>query len=206
MKTLFATGFEISRNVWTSTGPSGAYLGAGAELGRPLTAAEIDGFTSKIAQGRQKLAAVRAFIAARIDADPMLQRTFNDAVVQRNFWDYLDLINKDQYYADRVWDQIQNPSSAEYDIPDNDLDYTNEWAQVVDIVYSAMQQYGGAPPVARPGAIGPTGLPTGVAPKKGVAPGAMPMAPQPMILGIPQNTFLIGAGLAGLGLLAVALV
>lgn len=207
MRTLFETGFGNSRNPWVSAAPSGAFMGS-ASLGTPLSAAEIDSYTSKIQQGRAKLAQLRAWIAARIDSDPMLQKTINDPVVQKNFWDFMDIVNKDQYYVDQTWDMLQNPTSADYDIPEENLGRTDEWVTVINDLMYVPQNYGKTAipgvtlaPGAIPGAV-PGALP-------GARPGALPpkltQPVQPMILGVPQQTFVIGAGVLGLGLLVAAL-
>src|ERR1043166_983631 len=193
MKTLFATGFGNARNPWFDMHPAGVPLGS-AQLGRPLTASEIDQYTAKIVQGRQKLAPIPALIAARIDADPMLQKTINDPVVQKNFWDFMDLANKDQYYVDQTWDMLQNPTSADYDIPDENLGRTDEWALVIDDLMYVPQNYGKGFVGPKP-AAGPIPVIPGVTPGANIrtSPPALPGA-QPMVLGVPQNTFLIGAG------------
>lgn len=196
MKTFFAVGFEPTKDLWDRRTVAGTLLGQAHTMGRPLSSQEIDAYISKIQTYRRKLAQVRTWIASRIDADPMLSKTFSNPVVEKNFWDYMDLINKDQYYADQTWEALQNPVSADYDIPEENLSRTDEWAQVIDIVYGAMQEYGAARP--------------GIAPKPG-KPGAptiltAPPAPEPKILGVPQTTFVVGTGIAAIaGILAYGL-
>lgn len=196
MKTLFTMGFA-AQSMW-----SGQVL-KGPSLGVALTAAEIDGYMSKIKNGRAKLAQVRAWIAARIDADPMLARTFSDAVVQKNFWDFMDQIDRDQWYVDQTWEGLQNPTSPDYDTPEENLARTDEWAQIIGTLVAATQQYGGTVPrVVR---MGPDGrpLPAGT-PGAVVKPGTP--VKESTILGIKTNDLLLGASVAvGVGALLYAL-
>lgn len=178
MKTMFTVD-NFSKDMWR--GPS---------LGDPLTAAEIDDLMSKITAGRQRLAQVRQWIASKIDADPLLARTFNDPVVQRNFWDYLDLVNTDQSYVDRTWEALQNPVSADYDIPNENVQRTDDWSKAVDILYGAMREYGNVQ----------TTTPIGTTPVKPAA-----KAPEAKILGVPQNAVILGGGILAAGLLIALL-
>lgn len=196
MKTLFALGFQASYDLWDRRTVAGTYLGRSQpRLGIPLTGAQVDEYTRKITQGRQKLAQLRSWMAARTGNDPTLTRTFNDPVVEKNFWDFIELVTKDQYYVDRVWEAIQNPTGPEYDIPENDLAYVDEWAQVIDNLMYAPQNYGGGRPAVIPGAV------------PGTTPGAALRTPPKQILGVAQDTFVLGAGaLAIAGILTYALV
>jgi hypothetical protein len=203
MKTMFAVGFQVSQNVWDRRTVSGTFLGQARPkvLGETLSSAQIDQYTAKIANGRQKLAQLRKWIASRIDADPMLARTFNDAVVQKNFWDFDDIVTKDQWYVDQTEDALRNPPSADYDIPTENLGRTDEWAQVIDNMVWGMNEYGKVPLTTTPI--------TGVRPaiKPGAKPGnPLATVPETKILGVPQGQFVLGAGVVAIGgILAYAL-
>lgn len=195
MKTMFAVGFQVSHNVWDKRTVSGTFLGQARPkvLGETLSRAQIDQYMSKITAGRQKLAQLRQWIASRINADPMLVRTFNDPVVQKNFWDFDDIVTKDQWYVDQTEDALRNPTSADYDIPEENLARTDEWAQVIDNMIWGMNEYGKVP------------LTSPV--KPGVKPGnPLLTPPESKILGVPQGQFVIGAGVVAIGgILAYAL-
>jgi hypothetical protein len=243
MKTLFSFGFQ-SYDPFTSYHPAlgqtsefehiadaeaqnSAQAQAQAQLDAAAQAAQKD-MISKINAGNSKWAAVRAWIASRIDADPMLQKTLtggdsSQQYVVDNFWGYDDLINKDQYYADLAMRQIaagQPPS-------DDTAGRVDEWAKVIDIMTSVMQQYGGRPVgTPLPVKMGPTTTtpsttlgpintttPRAISPTTGkplpttIAPGATIQTPPPAstIAGIPTKTLLWGGAaiLAAIGIAAV---
>lgn len=213
MKTLFAMGFRPAQDLWNNRSVSGRFLG-GPSLGRPLAGWEIDEITAKITKGRQQMSQIQSWIESKKVANPFNWTLFDDPVKQQNFYDIMAIATDNQSNADKVWSMIQNPASADYDIPDEDLWRANEWAQAVNAMYVSMQQYGGPAPAAGPtGPVSPfpSVLPTGgkkpatVKPPGAAVPGMAP-APQPMILGVPQNTFLLGGGvLAIAGILAYGL-
>lgn len=176
--------------------PSRTFMG-GAELGRSLTSAEIDSYTSKISGGRQKLVRINAWIDSKKAAQPFGWTLFDDSQVQANFYSWMDTMNSDQPSVDRVSSMLENPAGADYDIPDSDLDRTDEWALMIDYMTQAMKQYGTG---VKPGQIvGPTG---GTVPS-GTRPGTKLPAPLPST-GISTKDALTYGGI-GLGTVALIL-
>lgn len=209
MKTLFAMGFGSPQDIWGSMRPSPVFLGS-PSLGRGLTASEIDQYTAKISAGRQKLAQINAWMDSKRAAQPIGWKLFDDEALQSNFFNWLKTANNEQASVDRIWEEITNPSSADYDVSQDDLIWTNDWATQINWMTGAMEDYGGAKagpvvgpkPAIKPGRMAP--YQPGVTP--GAMPGILPPAPEPTVLGIPKNTLLIGAGVVGVGALIAALV
>lgn len=179
--------------------PYAGYRPAAPRLGRPaparrpvlgvqLSSEERATTLTKIAAGSQKMAQVRKWIASRIDQDPMLLRTFREKYISDNFWGYDDLVVKDQWYVDQTSKQLQSANSQDWDVPEENLARTDEWAQVIDIMHAAMQEYGAA---LAPGARPPV-------------PGAV--ATPPPSGGLKTTDLLVGGAVAvGLGVLIAAL-
>lgn len=193
MKTLFSMGFQ-SYDPFTVRHPSlGQFQGLESpSLGRGLSAAEIDQLTALITTGRQKLARVNAWIESKRAAQPFGWKLFEDEALQANFFNWLSTANNEQPNADRVWEVLTNPSSADYDVNQDDLILTKDWAQMINWMTSAMEDYGGAKPAPTMVKQGPmidprTGLPI---------PGTTkPVAVQPSTVGgIPTSTLLWGGG------------
>jgi hypothetical protein len=188
----------------------------GASLGRGLTASEIDSYTAKITDGRAKLAKINAWLDAKRAAQPFGWTAFNDEVSNRNFFGWMDTIGADQYGADNTWAMIQNPSSGDYDIPDDYLWRTDEWAMVINTAYNAMIQSGGAVPTTSP-ASRPAGAAAVMPPYNPLSPtggkvpstypGAYPPGmTAPKSTGISTQDILVGGGIAlGVGALLYAL-
>ena len=217
MKTLFAFGFKASHDVWDRRTVGGVFLGQGParrspSLGRGLSAAEIDQLTAMITTGRQKQARINAWIESKKAAQPFGWKLFDDDALQANFFNWQSTANSEEDSVARIWEGITNPSSADYDVDQDDLIRAKDWANMVNWMTGAMEDYGGR--VTTTPATTPTNLP-GIAPMTpvtGVKPGIKPanpllVAPEPKILGVPQNTFVVGAGaLAIAGILTYALV
>lgn len=218
MKTLFSVGFQ-SNNPFTVRHPSLAQapsLGFPRQMGQETSEfehiadaeaqanAELRAkLNTMIAAGNKKLAAIKSWIAARIDQDPTLEKSFGgDKVVSYNILDWMDnLVAKDQYYADLAAKKAASPDPQNWDFSESLLGYVNEWANVIDQIYDAIQQRGNALP-NKPGIqkMGPV-TQTIINPKTGapvttnIAPGAVISSPAPTS-GISTNTLLIGGGVA----------
>jgi len=193
MKSMFlAHGFQ-SNNLFTLRHPSMGQRRP--SLGRGLTAAEIDQYTAKITTGRQKLARINAWIESKRAAQPFGWTLFDDEALQANFFNWQKTANTEEDSVARVWEVLTNPSSADYDVNQDDLIRTNDWATMINWMTGAMEEYG----MKKPGAVvGPT---PGV--KPGALPGAMPTAPSK---GVSTNDLLVGGAIAlGVGALLYAI-
>lgn len=213
MKTLFETGFGSSRNVWYGRHPSGAFMGSPV-LGQDymtLDEGYRNKYLTKIGSYLNKLQSMSSLLALA-SSDPMTLRS----VMGSDTDNFLSLMNDAQtLYQDvqRVYARFQSDSAEEWYASSSEMDNSENWTRDIDKMYALYQAHSQVPMKAQP----LTALPPAAAARPGTLPGmmpgtmpgkapmTMPAAPQPMILGIPQNTFLIGAGIAGLGLLAVAL-
>jgi hypothetical protein len=198
MKTLFSMGFQ-AHDPFTFRHPSmGQSLAF--QLGRGLSAAEIDQLTALITTGRQKLARVNAWIESKKAAQPFGWKLFEDEALQANFFNWMSTANSEEPSVNRVWEVLTNPSSPDYDVNQDDLIMTKDWAQMINWMTSAMEDYGGVKPTAAPIAKQPmidprTGLP--IAPTRATA--AQPST----VAGIPTSTLLWG-GVAVAGAIALA--
>lgn len=183
MKTMFENGFRPASAFFGST------LQGSAKLGVVLDRLERESMLIDISEGTKKLSQVRAWIATRIDADPMLKRTFNDAVVEKNFWDFLDMTLRDQWAVDQAASKLRPEAATGWDVEEDALVRTEDWVKRVDALYGAMQQYGGATTPTTPSGTRPGTMATGAT-----------------ILGIPAKDALLGGGIAiGVGVLLYAL-
>lgn len=156
MRSRFTSSFRPAgfRQVALMRPAMGFKVSRGATLGRSLSSAEIDAYTATIESGRKKLARINAWINSKRAAQPFGWTLFDDAQVQTNFYNWMDTMNSDQPAVDRVQAMIEDPVSADYEIPDGDLDRVDEWALMVEYMTQAMQQYGTG---VKPGSIvGPT--------------------------------------------------
>jgi hypothetical protein len=95
------------------------------------------------------MAQVRKWIASRIDADPMLLRTFGQQYISDNFWGYDDIVVKDQYYVDKAQGDLSEGRGTYVDedvqgweIDDETLGRVDEWALAIDNMYQGMQEFG----------------------------------------------------------------
>jgi hypothetical protein len=184
-------------------------------LGDPIDKATHDAILATISAGNVKIAAVRRWIASLIDKDPMLQRTItkgnsdNNFMVD-NFWSYDDLVTKDQWYVDQATANLNNPNPSTWDLSQDTQGRVSDWGKAIDIMYAAMQEFGGA------GAISATGVPNKLAPVAGVGPfgptgailptGPSVLATAPSSSGITTKDILIGGAVAlGAGALLYAL-
>jgi hypothetical protein len=225
MKTLFSLGFQ-SNHPFTVRHPS--LIGA-ASLGRPIplrmgqetsefehvadAQAQADAqanadlrakLTASIAAGTKKLATVRSWIASRIDQDPMLLKTFREKYISDNFWGYDDMVTKDQYYVDLATQKIASSDPINWDFSEEMLGRIDEWNKGIDIMYAAMQEYGGlgtvtATPVKAAPVVNPK---TGIPVKSSIAPGATVKSAPPSS-GISTNTLLVGGGIAAAALAVI---
>lgn len=162
-------------------------------MGVVLSRSQRDETLAKIAAGTQKLAQVRGWIASRIDQDPMLLRTFREKYISDNFWGYDDLVVKDQWYVDQTQAKLQSQDPAAWDLPEEHLARTDDWARAIDIMHGAMVEYGGA-----------TGMRPGAAPATTTRITTPPPPAAPA--GISTSDLLIGGAVAvGLGLLVSAI-
>lgn len=175
-----------------------------ATMGEMILADQRNAILSKIKTGTDRLAQVRKWIASRIDADPMLLRTFGQQYISDNFWGYDDIAVKDQYYVDRAVGILREDLES-WDLDEETLGRIDEWALVIDNMYQGMQEFGKTPLTTTGGQILPnTTAPGNVLPPAtgGRVPGVT-TAPPSTTYGI-QTKDLITYG--GIGLGAVALV
>jgi len=176
-------------------------------LGATVFADERNAILQKIKSGRDRMATVRKWIASRIDADPMLLRTFGQQYVSDNFWGYDDIVVKDQYYVDRA-EGILSEDLESWDLDEETSARVDEWAAVIDIMYAAMQEYGRTPLTTTtgqtvPNTVAPSG---GARPASGggrVAPGAN-VTTRPPSTGISTKDAITYGGI-GLGAIALVL-
>lgn len=160
MKTLFQMGY-FSNDVFRGNAALAPVALAGtpsARLGELLDASGRSRVLAAIAAGTQRMAEVRKWIASLIDRDPMLARTLRDQVVVDNFWAYDDLVVKSQWYVDQTAAQLSSDDPAQWDVPEENLARTDDWARSIDILHGAMREYGGNQPTGSSGIT--------VAPKK----------------------------------------
>jgi hypothetical protein len=148
-----------------------------------------------------------ARIAAQAAKDPTLLSTFKEQFIVDNWHGYEDIVAGDQPAVDMVQAKIASPDPENHDFSDDQLQRTDEWAKVIDIMFAGMQEYGGVKPM--PVTMGPVTT-TVINPKTGtpvptsIAPGATVATKPPTPSGISTNTLLVGGGIAA-ALLAVIL-
>lgn len=185
---------------------SNSFMGTPLPMRRPALGIKIDKvsrdqYLAKINAGTRKLATLRSWIAARIDADPMLQKTFkNDAVVIKNFWDFDDIVVKDQWYVDQASMALNKSDPSAWDLSDETMGRVDEWALVIDDMAQGMTMLSASPTgsVTSSNTISPTG---------GVLPAGLPASlTTPKSSGLTGKDLLIGSGIAlGVGALLYAL-
>lgn len=133
-------------------------------LGTMVLADERNAILQKIKTGRDRMVQVRKWIASRIDADPMLLRTFGQQYIADNFWGFDDIVVKDQYYVDRA-EGILREDVESWDLDEETLGRVDEWALVIDNMYAGMQEFGKVPLTTTAGQpIAGTVAPPGKAP------------------------------------------
>lgn len=216
MKTLFSVGFQ-SHDPFTVQHPRlvGAQsLGHAIALRRTLgqqtsefehlayeTADLRAKLNSIIASGNKNLGAVRAWIAARINQDPTLVNSFGgDKVVAENFLSFVDMVTRDQYYADLAAQKIASNDPINYEFSDELLARVDEWSKGIDILSDGIQQYA-VNRMVRQGPMGPvtqtivnprTGLPVTTT----ITPGSTIKTTTAPSSGISTTTLLWGGGIA----------
>jgi hypothetical protein len=191
MKALFTAGFSHSRSVWRGDHPVGALMGSpmlGQDTNK-LDEAYRNKYLGKIGVYLNKQQAMNAVIALATN-DPTAFRNY----VQGDAAAFLSAMYEAQgYFPDvqRTYARLQSDSPDQWYATSSEMDNSENWTRDIDKMYAIFQSR----------------FPGGQLPARaGMAPGAaMPAAPQAQILGIPQNTFLIGAGIVGLGILAAVL-
>jgi hypothetical protein len=182
-------------------------------LGATVLADERNAILSKIKNGTARMAQVRKWIASRIDADPMLLRTFGQQYISDNFWGYDDIVVKDQYYVDKAQGDLSEGRGTYVDedvqgweIDDETLGRVDEWALAIDNMYQGMQEFGKT-------ALTTTGgqtIPNSTAPTTTVPPSSGGKHPvtgptaSPPSQGIPTKDLLTYGGI-GLGTIVLAL-
>jgi len=177
-------------------------------LGTMLFAEERNTILSKIADGAERLTAVKKWIASRIDQDPMLLRTFGQQHIADNFWGYDELVDKDQWYVDQAV-QILGEDLESWELDEETTSRIDEWATAIGIMQDAMNRYGQTPLTTQSGTVipGTTAPPGGsIQPTSGggrIQPGANVTDPSPSA-GIKMKDVLIYGGL-GLGAIALVL-
>jgi hypothetical protein len=202
MKTLFSMGFQ-PYNPFSVSHPS-----MGVSLGAELDAAARQSLVAKINAMKAKWAQVDAWLNSRFAVDPTLIQTFKQQYVVDNVYGYLDIIRKDESEVDMALQKAASPLPINWDFTEDRLSTVDQWGQVVDILYAAMQEYGGVRPVGAqrlPATQGPTISPTtGMPIPTGIMPGASVSTPPPSS-GIPTGTLVLGGAaiLAAIGLAAL---
>ena len=184
-----------------------------AVLGNTVLADERNSILSKIKTGSDRMAQVRKWIASRIDADPMLLRTFGQQYISDNFWGYDDIVVKDQYYVDKVQGDLSEGRGTYVDedvqgweVDDETLGRVDEWALAIDNMYQGMQEFGKTPLTT----TGGKPVPNSVAPGTTVPPASGGKQPvtgptsAPPSKGIPTKDLLTYGGI-GLGAIALIL-
>lgn len=210
MRSMFTSTFQPARKLqgYRPVFSAPARPALGAAVSEAARTALLD----KVQTGENRLAAVRKWIASRIDLDPMLLRTFGQQHVSDNFWGYSELVEKDQYYVDQAV-QILNDDLSGWDVSEEISSRTDEWATAIDIMYGAMQQYGKTPlttPAGAPiqntvapttGGTVPPATPTG----GGKIPAGASVNTPPPSTGFPTKEVLLygGIGLGALALIAI---
>lgn len=177
---------------------SGARRRPQAVLGAAVFADERNAILQKIKTGRDRMIQVRKWIASRIDADPMLLRTFGQEHISKNFWDFDDIVVQDQYYVDRAEGILLEDLEA-WDLDEETLARVDEWALVIDNMYAGMQEFG---KVALTTVTGQP-IPGTVAPP-GKAPAGASVTAGPPSKGITTKDALTYGGI-GLGAIALIL-
>lgn len=223
MKTLFSLGFQ-SNNPFTVRHPS--LVGAPSlghpiplRMGQDVVSSEFEHVADAeaqanaelrskllmmIAAGNKKLADVRAWISARINQDPTLEKSFGgDKVVAYNFLDWNDnYVPKNQVYADLAAKKAASTDPQNWDFSESLLAYVKEWADAIDSLSATIQQFGntGIPQMPSLHNVAPVSTPI-INPKTGmpvvtssIAPGAVIRTPAPSS-GISTNTLLVGGGI-----------
>lgn len=200
MKTLFSMGFQ-PYNPFSISHPS-----MGVSLGAELDATARQKLVTKINAMKAKWAQVDSWLNSRFAVDPTLIQTFKQQHVVDNVYGYLDIIRKDESEVDIALQKAASPLPINWDFTEERLSTVDQWGQVVDILYAAMQEYGGVgatrPVAATQGPmISPT---TGMPIPTGIMPGATVATPPPAA-GIPTSTLVLGGAaiLAAIGLAAL---
>lgn len=171
--------------------PSRSFFG-GSELGRALTSAEIDDLTAKISAGRQKLARINAWIESKKAVQPFGWKLFDDEALEANFWNWSKTAASEEDSVARVWAEITNPTTVDYDVNQDDLILTKDWINMVNWMADAMERYGTS---VKPGAI------TTTPPGGRTSPGTTTQKPS---TGIPTKDLITYGGI-GLGAIALIL-
>jgi len=167
-------------------------------LGTLVLADERNAILQKIKTGRDRMVQVRKWIASRIDADPMLLRTFGQQYIADNFWAFDDIVVKDQYYVDQA-EGVLREELESWDLSDETLGRVDEWALVVDNMYAGMQEFGKVPLTTT------TGQPlTGTVAPPGKAPPGATVTTGPSSKGITTKDAITYGGI-GLGAIALIL-
>lgn len=199
MKHMFETSGFRPASMFTGGGGRSLRLGTpiGIRMGDPVSQVDRDGMLSIIKSGTARIAAVRKWIASKIDQDPMLARTFNDSVVQSNFWSFDDLVNSDQWAIDAAYQNLASSDPSAWDLSEDVVARVGDWGKAVDTMYAGMQQYGGGGSggIVKMGPVGPTGV-------SAPAASALKNPPAPVAGGFTTGQLVVG----GAVLLAAGLV
>jgi hypothetical protein len=205
MRSLFRSTFQPARRIAGSFRPA---LVPASALGAAVFSDERNAILQRVVTGSERMVAIRKWIASRIDADPMLLRTFGQQYIADNFWGYDELVIKDQYYVDLALETLRADLEM-WDLSEETAARIDEWYAVIDIMYAAMNEYGKTPLTTAAG----TPIPNTTAPPGGttqstggggrVQPGTN-VTNTPPSAGISTKTALLYGGI-GLGAVVLAL-
>lgn len=189
----------MSRGFQTTSNFIGAPIKQRSRMGDILGPTERAQLQSLIKAGTPRLAQIRSWLTTQYAKDPTLLATFKEQFIVDNWRGYDDIVTKDQASVDLASQKLASSDPANWDFSADTVERVNEWAQVVDIMYSGMQEYGSAGGGVR------TMAPLKLTPSGGaIAPGAL-LVPPPSS-GLQTSDLLIGGVVAiGLGALVYAL-
>jgi hypothetical protein len=203
MRSLFRSTFQPARRIAGGFRPAPTPV-----LGAAVFSDERNAILQRIVTGSERMVAIRKWIASRIDADPMLLRTFGQQYIADNFWGYDELVIKDQYYVDLALETLRTDLEM-WDLDEETAARIDEWYAVIDIMYAAMNEYGKTPLITASGQTvpGTTAPPGGTTQPTGgggrVQPGTN-VTNTPPSAGISTKTALVYGGI-GLGAVVLAL-
>lgn len=215
MKTLFTIGFGPTRDLWNHQPQAGPFLGWGRpQLGQAAAYGAVPTGTLTESQRNDVYALLKDAVTKGSEIDAWIHAVGEDgqrSALGSNFDGFRSYINRAADLAETaypVYQRLGSDNQEDWWIADEDGNKIVEFVNTIASAYQMFSSKGRAGGVATPAVTVPKGAPA-------PAPGKLPTAakpastgimPEPKILGVPQNQFLIGAGVvAGIGILAAAL-